>query len=174
MALQLTTNQVWEEIENEVFAVIGMVTAKNEARTVGIAYAVRDRRMYFGSDKDAWKVRHISANPNVSVTIPIAKRVPFMPWLNIPAATITFRGLARALDIEETPAELWQAVYEGNAEHHERKASYCLIEVTPQKDFLTYGVGVSLRQMRDPEKARARTPVNGAPRTHSEIKTPTN
>lgn len=36
MALQLTSAQVWQEIEKELFAVIGMVTAKHEARTVGI------------------------------------------------------------------------------------------------------------------------------------------
>ena len=49
MTLQLTANQVWEAVEKESFAIIGMVTAKNEARTVGIVYVVRDRKLYFGS-----------------------------------------------------------------------------------------------------------------------------
>ncbi len=34
-----------------------------------------------------------------------------------------------------------------------------LIEVTPEKEFLTYGIGVSLLDMRDPQKARKRAPV---------------
>ena len=38
-------------------------------------------------------------------------------------------------------------------------ARYSLIEVTPEKEFLTYGIGVSLLDMRDPLKARKRAPV---------------
>ena len=88
MTLQLTTDQVWEAIEKESFAVIGMVTANSEARTVGIVYVVRDRKLYFGSFIDMWKVRHISANPHVSLTIPIDKRIPLLPWINIPSDNI--------------------------------------------------------------------------------------
>jgi len=38
-------------------------------------------------------------------------------------------------------------------------ADSCLIEVTPQGEFVTYGVGVSLMEMRDPAKARGRAAV---------------
>ncbi len=34
MTLQLTAEQVWQPIEKELFAVVGMVTADHEARTV--------------------------------------------------------------------------------------------------------------------------------------------
>jgi hypothetical protein len=161
MALQLKSEQVWEEIEKELFAVIGMATANNEARTVGVIYAVRDRKLYIGTAKETWKVRHIRANPHVSITIPIAKRVFFMPWIKIPAATITFSGAGRVLDATETPRDLLEIIFRGMANNEERMAESCLIEVTPQKDFITYGVGVPLMQMRDPEKARGRAPVNG-------------
>lgn len=72
--MDLTTEQVWEAVESEYFAVIGMVTAKYEARTVGLVYVVRDRKLYFGSFKKMWKVRHIAANPNVSLTVPVDRR----------------------------------------------------------------------------------------------------
>jgi hypothetical protein len=39
------------------------------------------------------------------------------------------------------------------------KEETCMIEVTPEKEFLTYGVGVSLMEMRDPVKATGRAPV---------------
>lgn len=159
MTLQLTTDQVWQAIDKELFAVLGMVTAKGEARTVGIVYVVRDRKLYIGTDQDAWKTRHVSANPHVSMTIPIAKRIPFLPWIKIPAATITFCGEARVLPAGETPPQILQAVFRGMAEDDERVASSCLIEVTPIKEFITYGVGVSLMQMRDPKIARGRVPV---------------
>ena len=40
--MQLTTEQVWHAIEKELFAVVGMVTANNEARTIGVVYVGRD------------------------------------------------------------------------------------------------------------------------------------
>ena len=43
--------------------------------------------------------------------------------------------------------------------HHEAESELCVIEVTPQKDFITYGVGIPLMQMRFPEKARGRAAV---------------
>lgn len=159
MATQLTSEQVWEAIEKEIFAVLGMVTAHNEARTAGVVYVVRDRRLYVVTDKDAWKARHIAGNPHVSVTIPIAKRIFFLPWIKIPAATITFAGTARIRETGETPPELLQQLFRGLEADEEKVAGSCLIEITAQKDFITYGVGMPLMQMRDTEKARGRVPV---------------
>lgn len=159
MTVQLTTEQVWQAIEKELFAVIGMVTAQNEARTVGVMYAVRGRRLYIGTGKDTWKTRHITANSHVSVTIPIAKRIPLLPWFKIPAATITFSGTARVLEAEETPTELLQAVFRDLANNEQFLSGTCLIEVTPEREFITYGIGIPLMQMRYPEKARGRAPV---------------
>ena len=77
MSVQLTSAQVWAAIEKELFAVLGMVTAKHESRTVGIVYVVRDRRLYIGTGTETWKTRHITQNPHVSMTIPIHKSIPF-------------------------------------------------------------------------------------------------
>lgn len=159
MRRQPTSEQVWKAIEKELFAVLGMVTARHEARTVGVVYIVLGRRLYVGTGRETWKARHIAANPHVSMTIPIAKRIPFLPWIRIPAATITFSGIARILETGETPPELLQAVFRGLALDDETMATSCLIEVTPQDDFITYGVAMSLLQMRHPELARGRAPV---------------
>ena len=35
-----------------------------------------------------------------------------------------------------------------------------VIEIIPEGHFLTYGIGVSLMQMRDPAQASARVPVS--------------
>jgi len=160
MTKRITSKQVWKEIEKEIFAVIGMVTAKNEARTVGVVYVVKNGRFYISSGKGAWKVKHIAHNPNVSMTIPIHKSIPFLPWFKIPAATITFSGIAQILEPEETPTEIVRAIYRDMADNQELMADSCLIEVTPVKDFITYGVGISLMEMRDPKLARGRVPVN--------------
>lgn len=159
MTQTLTTDQVWQEIEDNLFGVLGMVNAKAEARTVGIVYIVRDRKLYIGSFKDAWKVRHTQGNPHVSMTIPIAKRIPFLPWIKIPAATITFHGTARVFNHDEVDPGVLDALYRGVAKDSRQMAASCVIEVTPEGDFITYGIGMSTMQMRFPEKARGRVPV---------------
>ena len=55
-----------------------------------------------------------------------------------------------------------QAILERLYRHEEGREQWCAIEVTPQKDFVTYGVGISVLQMRFPEKSRARAPVAAA------------
>lgn len=160
MALSLTSEQVWQEIEDNLFGVIGMVTADCEARTAGIVYVVRDHKLYIGTDKTTWKAKHIAQNPHVSMTIPIAKRIPFAPWVKIPAATITFSGMARVLCRDEYSEEIMQTIFRGMEVTEEKLAGTCIIEVTPNGDFVTYGVGIPLMQMRDPERARGRASVN--------------
>lgn len=160
MSVQLTTEQVWQAVEKEVFAVLGTVTANCEARTVGIVYVVKNHRLYIASDADAWKVKHIAQNPHVSLTIPVHKSIFFMPWVKIPAATITFSGSAKILDPQETPPEVIQAIFRGMENVEDLMEDSRLIEVTPEKDFLTYGIGTSLMQMRDPEQARGRVAVS--------------
>ncbi|MCG8587704.1 MAG: pyridoxamine 5'-phosphate oxidase family protein [Proteobacteria bacterium] len=155
----MTTDQVWAELERQMFGVLGMVTARNEARTVGIVYKVRQRRLYFGTSATEWKVRHIAQNSAVSMTVPIAKRIPFLPWLRIPSATITFRAVARVLDPADVPGELTAALHEGLSNDPSETSPTAYVEITPRGEFVTYGVGVSLMTMRDTEKARGRAPV---------------
>lgn len=153
----LTTEQVWKAIGENMFAVLGMVTAKNEPRTVGIVYVAQDHRLYIASKSDAWKVRHVAQNPHVSLTVAIPKHVPLMPWIKVPAATITFAGTAAvvpAKELEPTVARLLFQIENGPALEG---ASAIIVE--PQGEFVTYGIGVSLMEMRDTVKARGRAPV---------------
>jgi hypothetical protein len=99
------------------------------------------------------------ANPHVSVTVPLAKRIPFMPWIKIPAATITFCATARVLKAGELSSSIIQALFRDLAADPELLADACVIELTPEREFVTYGVGIPLMQMRDPEKASGRAPV---------------
>ncbi len=157
--MQLTTEQVWKELEKEIFGVVGMVTAKGEARTVGIVYVVRDRKLFFCTDAGAWKTKHLRNNPNVSMTVSIAKRIPFLPWIKIPAATITFSGMARVLSLSEVPTEIPDTLLKDLEGADEIRQGCCIIEITPKGDFITYGVGVPLKTMRKPGEASGRVPV---------------
>jgi hypothetical protein len=78
--------------------------------------------------------------------------------LPIPPATISFHGTAivHAADSPEVRSVLKELASLLPAE---RQASACIIEVIPEGRFVTYGVGVSLMQLRDPAAAGARVPV---------------
>ncbi len=155
----ITTEQVWNEIEKNFFAVLGMVTAKGEARTAGVVYVVRDRQIYIGTSKNAWKVRYVQHNPHVSVTVTIPKRVPFLPFLPIPPAAVTFQGQATVQQGDEIDREILDSLFKGMEIDEQFVADSCLIRIEPSGDFITYGVGVSMKAMRNPEKAHGRVSV---------------
>jgi hypothetical protein len=159
MTQQLSSDLVWKELKQELFAVLGMVTAKGEARTIGIVYIVHDYKIYISTEKDAWKTRHVQSNPHVSITVPIAKRIPIMPWIKIPAATITFSGKAKVFEAKAMEGDILHALFHGLESDPEKLAGMSVLEIEPLGDFVTYGIGIPLMQMRYPEKARGRAPV---------------
>ena len=159
MTTPIPTEKVWQAIEKNMFAVLGMVTAKGEARTAGIVYIVHNRQLYLISQKQAWKTRHITQNPAVSLTVTIPKSIPFMPWVQIPAATITFSGQATVQDAEKLPAEILHKLLRGAEKDGEMLKNTVVITVRPTGEFVTYGVGISLMDMRFPEKARGRAHI---------------
>ncbi|MEE8355932.1 MAG: pyridoxamine 5'-phosphate oxidase family protein [Anaerolineales bacterium] len=154
-----STDIVWDVIEKEFFAVLGMVTKESETRSTGIVYTVNDNKLYIGTGLESWKTHHIRLNPEVSITIPIPKRIPLIPWIKIPQATISFSGTARIIPAVEAEHDILHSVYRHMADDQELMKESCLIEVIPKGDFLTYGVGISLMEMRNPELARGRAPV---------------
>ena len=159
MSNPVTSKIVWKAITQELFAVLGMVTGEGESRTVGIVYLVQDQKFYIGTGKNSWKARHILKNKSVSMTIPIAKRVPVAPWIKIPQATITFSGTAKVISGDQAPEDLLTLVFRHKADDNQFMKDNCLIEVTPEGEFITYGVGIPLMKMRHPEQARGRASV---------------
>ena len=159
MPAAITTDLVWGEIEKRLFAVLSYVTPKAQARSAGIVYVVRDRRLYVGTGKDSWKAKHIRLNPNVALNVTIPKRIPFLPWIKIPDATIAFSATASVQAMSETAPEILEALMKGMANQDEIVAQSCMLVIVPTGHFVTYGVGVPLLDMRDPEKARGRVPV---------------
>ena len=160
MTNQISSEIVWQALEKELFAVLGMVTTEDASRTVGIVYTIEDRKFFIGTGLKTWKARHIIANPAVSLTVPIPKRVPIAPWIKVPQATVTFSGSARIIPCPEADPDLLRKVFRHYADDPEFMKDNCLIEVTPQGEFLTYGVGIPLMKMRHPHLARGRALVS--------------
>ncbi|MCP2032636.1 hypothetical protein L1277_002746 [Okibacterium sp. HSC-33S16] len=160
--VDLTTDDVWRVLQKQNFMVVGMVSARGEARTAGVMPYTVDRRLWFTTNENEWKARHIAANPRVSVTVAIPKRVPLLAWIKVPAATITFSGVAELVPASHMPAAARTALTKGITLGDEGSGGQLLgIAIRPVGDFITYGVGVSVVKMLDTEAARGRAPSGG-------------
>ncbi len=159
MSAPISSDLVWNEIANRNFAVLSYVTPHGEARSAGIVYVVRNRKLYIQVANDSWKAKYIRRNPNVALNVTIPKRIPFIPWIKIPQATIAFRGTARMIDAQDADDDVLAALTGATRHDADDLTDLCIIEVTPGGHFATYGVGVSLLDMRAPEKARGRVAV---------------
>jgi hypothetical protein len=159
MPIALSSAQVWKVLEREIFAVLATVNSRGQPRTAGIVYAVKARTLYIATGLSSYKARNVERNPHVSLTVTVAKRIPFLPWIKIPAATITFQGLGRLRPANTVGADLQKRLLGGLKVEQPSLADLCFIEVTPAGEFVTYGIGVPMMTMRSPEAARGRAPV---------------
>lgn len=157
-AARLTTEQVWHQLAKASFAVLGYVTPSGEPRSSGVVYKTVGRRLYVAVALDSWKAKHVAASGRVAVTVPVRRGGILSLLAPIPPATISFHGAAivhpaGAPQVRPLLKEL------GSLIPDERRTSACIIEILPEGAFLTYGLDVSLSEMRDPAAARARVSV---------------
>jgi hypothetical protein len=156
--VSLTTEQVWGALDRGFFGVLAFVNGNGHPRTAGVCYTVEGRSMYVSTDKAAWKVRHMAANPNVSMTVTLPKRVPFLPFIKVPAAAITFRGQAEILEVDDIDPSIFKRLGRGNERDPAVLADTAVIRVIPRGEFVTFGIGMPITQMRKHEKAHGRAP----------------
>ena len=154
----LTSNQVWKALAKASFAVLSHVTPSGEARSSGVVYKIVGRRMYVAVAPDSWKARHIEATGRVAVTVLVRRGGILSLVFPIPPATISFHATAtvHAAGSSE-PRSILDKL--GSLLPAERRDSASIIEIVPEGTFVTYGIGVPLKKMRDPAVARAHVPV---------------
>lgn len=156
--MSATTEQVWEAIDRAFFGVIAFVNGRGDPRTAGVSYTVDGRSLYISTDRDSWKVRHIAANPNVSMTVTIPKRVRFLPFIKVPAATITFKGDAEILGVGDIDPTIFERLPRGSETDPQALASTAIIRVVPHGDFVTFGIAMPITRMANHEAAHGRAP----------------
>lgn len=155
---QLTADQVWRALTRASFAVLSHVTPAGRPRSSGVLYTTDDHRLYVVVAEDSWKARHIAANGEVAVTVPVRRGGIIALLAPIPPATISFpaRAVVRpAAVLHGSPAlaKLAEAI------PAERRDSCVVLEITPVGHYVTYGLGIPLLRMRDTVRARARIPA---------------
>ena len=151
-----TTDQVWEALSNGLFGVLAFANRDGHPRTAGVCYTVEGRALYISTAKGMWKVRHIAANPNVSMTVTFPKRVPFLPFIKVPAATVTFKGEAQVLEVGDIDPSVYARLPRGKETDPAVIESTAVIQVVPQGEFVTFGIGMPITRMRKHEAAHGR------------------
>lgn len=163
---RITSDLVWRQLADASFAVIGYVTPAGEPRSSGVVYRTVGKRLYIVVGPDSWKARHIATNKHVSVTVPVHRGGVLALVAPIPPATISFHATALvhpagSIRLSSISKELDSLL------PPDRKDAGVVIELIPYGRFLTYGVGVSLMEMRKPDIARAEIPVSAPESTGS-------
>ncbi len=152
-----TTEQVWREVAKRWFLTLSFTTRDGKPRSCGLVYAKSDRHVFVEIHPGSLKAREIHDGDEVSVTVPVRRGGPLSLVMPIPPAAISFhaRVIAHPLgavdlgDISKTFAGLPEEVRKGSI----------VFELEPEGQFMTFGIGISLMEMRDLNKALGRAPV---------------
>jgi hypothetical protein len=149
--------QVWSELEGASFAVLSYVTASGRPRSSGVLYGAAGERLYVTTAPDSWKARSLRTGDLVSVTVPIRRGGLLAFLAPIPPATVTFSATVTVhppgtFDVGAVSNRLASLLPES-------RRTGLVLELAPHGSFLTYGINVSLKNMADPAKSKARVPV---------------
>ena len=154
----LTAERVWKEVGKASFAVISYVTPAGKPRATGVMCAAARRRLYVATAPDSWKARQISDGDEVAVTVPIRRGGLLSLVAPIPPATVSFHARVKMHPAGSNIAAVSTRL--ASLLPRDRRQTNLLLELQPEGSFLTYGVGVSLRDMARPAAALSHVPVS--------------
>lgn len=159
MRAEVSSEQVWRSIERSSFAVLSHVTPSGRPRSSGVMFVADDGHLFVVVDRRSWKARQIQDGAEVALVVTVRRGGLLSLMAPIPPATISFHARAIVhpageLAAAPVPERLAKVLPES------RRADVCVLELVPEGHFLTYGIGVPLMQMRDPERAGGRVPVS--------------
>jgi nitroimidazol reductase NimA-like FMN-containing flavoprotein (pyridoxamine 5'-phosphate oxidase superfamily) len=144
----LTFDSVVKELRKRDFAVLSTAT-EGRPYSVAVNYGVSLPGTPFGiylmTSRHLKKARNIVENPNVSVVVPVTRR---LLWF-LPPPSIHFQGTAEILDWkDEVGTRIFESFFMGrqilkkykaaNARGEER---ICFVRITPDEEIFTYMVG---------------------------------
>lgn len=159
---RLGSEDVWRAVTRASFLVLNYTTPSGAPRSCGVIYKTVGERLYVVTDPGSWKARHIAASGRVAVTVPVRRGGLLSLVVPIPPAAISFHATA-TVHPADSPGMRPVLQQLSSLLPEEQRASAAIIEIVPEGMFVTYGIGVSLTQMRDPAAAQARVPVTAGP-----------
>lgn len=148
----VTFDRVVRELRRRDFAVLSTVTPECRPHSVGVVYGVslpgRPFRLYVMTRRQLRKTRNVVENSNVSLVVPLTRR---LLWF-VPPPCIQFQGTAEVLDRDDPGGvETFRSfamgrriltMYEEMARRGE--TGVCFLRITPDPTLSTYMVGHSI------------------------------
>lgn len=149
---RLTFDRVVRELRRRDFAVLSTVTPERRPQSVGVVYGVslpgRPFRLYVMTRRQLRKTRNLVENPNISLVVPLTRR---LLWF-VPPPCIQLQGTADVLDRDDPGGiETFRSfamgrrilgMYEEMAGRGE--TGVCFLRITPDPAISTYMVGHSI------------------------------
>ncbi len=154
----IAPERVWKEVGKQSFMILSHVTPAGQPRSSGVVYRAMGHRLYVVVGSDSLKARQIAEGQRVALTIPVRRGGPLSLVVPLPPGTISFHARVSALrtgaDFDITTVSKVFKLMPAD----ERRTTVVL-ELEPECEFMTWGVGVSLRKLSDPVGARAHVAV---------------
>jgi hypothetical protein len=164
--------RVLRELSTHNFAVISTVDEHGRPDSAGVNYGTSARGdalvLYVMTRRHLKKARNIARNPQVSLVVPLQRRVLRF----VPPATIQLRGRGEILDWTDVDGTnvfrgFWMGrqilrAYEKSRRRGETRV--CFLRITLDPVMRTYGVGHSIWDLRRHMEAAAGTVNSGASR----------
>ncbi len=161
-AYMTTINQdlITRTLAKRSFCTLATTSSAARPHVAGVVYAFVDGMLYVSTTRSSRKARNIAQNPNVFICVPV-RRMPFGP----PPSTVQFASTAFIVPTDHPEIrELANAGRLKNVTSHGEleMADGCFVRIETPATYLTYGLGMSLRDLaRDPLNAAGRLPVRG-------------
>jgi hypothetical protein len=152
----VTSELVLGHLRKRNFAVLSTIDSEVGPHSVGVNYGVsrpgRDLVIYVMTRTHLRKARNISWNPQVSLVVPLTRR---LLWF-LPPPIIQLHGRAEIIDWQdEEGTEVFQGFWLGRRiqeAYHEAQergeTRICFLKITPDPVISTYMVGYGLWKLR--------------------------
>lgn len=154
-------NRNMKELEHEIrnilkknmWLVLSTVDDKHQPHSAVVVYQSDGRVLYVTTGVNTRKVKDIQKNKKVSITIPIRKNF-LHKIVPAPPAELHFNATAELVPREDEHAREVFKKFLKHENEEQLSQDSIWIKITPSNVISTYGVGVKLFAMRNPEKAR--------------------
>jgi hypothetical protein len=147
-----------EEIIRKIFIkkmwmVISVVDQKNQPHSSVVVFQSDGDILIFQTGVNTVKAKAIRKNNRVSITIPFRKNF-LHKLIPAPPAELHFIATAEILPYENEEARTIFQKFLKHSEKIEKPQETIWVKITPSNIISTYGVGIKLWNMRNPNKAR--------------------
>ncbi|MHA1489753.1 MAG: pyridoxamine 5'-phosphate oxidase family protein [Promethearchaeota archaeon] len=145
--------EVKKIIKKNMWLVLSTVNEKDQPHSCVVVYQSDGNIIIVLTGPNTLKVRNIKKNPKVSITIPFRKNF-LHKLIPAPPAELHFNATAEIVPKSDEEARRVYGKFLKHAEKSGVEQDSIFVKITPSKAISTFAVGIKLRDMRKPEKAR--------------------